>query len=320
MSTATPQPRPRPAAARRPHTVGASRQPVSELRPRRPAGGVRAWVRAARVRQWAKNLLLFGAPLAAGALGRPGVLPRVSLAFIAFCLLASGAYLINDVRDASDDRRHPVKRHRPIASGAISPQRALSAGMAALLLGAALTLTLGWRLFAVACGYALLNVAYTTWLRRIAIIDIGAIAAAFALRAVAGGVAAHVPISRWFLVVVSFVALFIAAGKRYADFLDPAARRSRPVLAEYNADFLRIVLGVACSVALAEYCLWAFGASRPGVVPWRELTIVPFTAAVLRYGLLVTGGAGDAPEKILFTDRFIQVAGAAWLLTFALGV
>lgn len=162
--------------------------------------------------------------------------------------------------------------------------------------------------------------AYTGWLRRIAIADITAIAGAFLLRAIAGGVAANVPISRWFIVVVGFAALFVAAGKRYADFLDPESRRSRPVLDEYTAEFLRLVLGVACAVAVGAYCLWAFEAARTGGVPWRELTIVPFTMALLRYGLLVSKGAGGAPEEILFSDGSIRLAGAAWLAMFALSV
>jgi decaprenyl-phosphate phosphoribosyltransferase len=263
---------------------------------------------------------VFGAPMAAGALTRPGVLLHVSVTFAAFCLLATGAYLINDVRDAAEDRRHPVKRHRPIASGAVPARRAFATGVGAVLMGLAISLTLGWGLFAVACGYALLNVAYTVWLRRIAVVDICAIAGAFVLRAAAGGIAADVPISRSFLVVVSFAALFVAAGKRYADFLDPAARSSRPVLQDYNADFLRTVRAIASTVALGAYCVWAFGMAHSGVVPWRELTIVPFTSAVLRYGLLVSRGDGDAPEQILFGDRFMQLAGATWLVMFGLGV
>jgi decaprenyl-phosphate phosphoribosyltransferase len=201
----------------------------------RPPGGLRAWARAARIHQWAKNLLLFGAPLAAGALGHLRPLERTAMAFLAFCLLATGAYLINDLRDLAEDRRHPVKRHRPIASGAVRPGHALLAGLAAIALGLALSATVSWSLAAAAGGYALLNVAYTVVLRRIAIADICAIAGAFLLRAVAGAVAAGVPSSPWFVVVVSFAALFVAAGKRYADYLDPAARRSRPVLEQYTA-------------------------------------------------------------------------------------
>jgi decaprenyl-phosphate phosphoribosyltransferase len=285
-----------------------------------PPGGIRAWARAARIHQWPKNLLLFAAPLAAGALGRPGAVARVLVAFAAFCLLATGAYLMNDVRDVAEDQLHPVKRHRPVASGAVAPGHALVAGVAAILIGVAMSAAVSAGLAGAACAYALLNVAYTTALRRIAIADICAIAGAFVIRAIAGALAAGVPSSPWFVIVVSFAALFVAAGKRYADFLDPAARRSRPVLEQYTADFLRLVIGVAAAVALGAYCLWALAGTHPATMPWRALTIAPFTVAMLRYGLLVSGGAAGAPEEVLFGDRFIQVAGAVWLATLLLGL
>jgi decaprenyl-phosphate phosphoribosyltransferase len=282
--------------------------------------GLQTWLRAARIRQWPKNLLVFAAPAAAGVLTRPSVLLPVAATFGAFCLLASGAYLINDVRDAAEDRRHPVKRHRPVASGAIDARAALLAGAAAVLLGLGVSAVIGWVLLATALGYAALNVAYTTWLRRVAVADITTIAGAFLIRAVAGGVAANIVISRWFIVVVSFAALFVAAGKRYADLLDPTSRASRAVLREYNEEFLRLVLGVACAVALGAYCLWAFETTRHGGSPWRELTIAPFTMAMLRYGLVVSNGQGGAPEAALFGDRFIALAGVGWLALFAIGL
>ena len=272
---------------------------------RGPAG---AWPRAVRVRQWPKNLLVFAAPAAAGALGRPGVAGRVGLAALAFCLLSSGAYLLNDLRDAPEDRRHPVKRHRPIAARAITPTAALIAAVALLAGGLIVAGTIGPAVLVWAGASVALNFAYTTWLRRIAVADIAAIAGAFVIRAAAGGAAAGVPISRWFFVVVSFSALFVAAGKRYADFTDPVSRASRAVLADYDADFLRMVMGAACSVALGAYCLWAFGTGHGGVPAWREATILPFTLALLRYGLLATGGRGGAPEEILLTDRFVQLS------------
>lgn len=298
------------AGGRRPETT-----PV-----RRPASRIAVWVRAVRVRQWPKNLLVFSAPAAAGALGRPAPLQRASVAALAFCLLASGAYLFNDLRDAPQDRHHPRKRHRPIASGAISCPRALSACAGAIAIGLVLSAMLGFASLAVALGYAALNFAYATWLRRVAIADIAAIAAAFVIRATAGGVATGVPISRWLFVVVSFAALFVAAGKRYSDLLDPASRRSRPVLEQYNADFLRMVIGTACAVTLGAYCTWAFGAMRPGADGWREVTIVPFTLALLRYGLVVTDGRGGAPEEIVLGDRFMQVVVLVWALMFGLGL
>jgi decaprenyl-phosphate phosphoribosyltransferase len=284
----------------------------------RPAPGFAVWTRAVRVRQWPKNLLIFGAAIAGGVLLRPGVLERTSLAALAFCLLSAGAYLLNDVHDAGEDRRHPIKRHRPIASGAIAPARAAAVGLALIICGLVLAAAQSAELLAVAGAYAMLNFAYTGWLRRIAIADIAAIAAAFVLRAGAGGVAAGIPMSRWFLVVVSFSALFVAAGKRYSEYLDPSARRSRTVLGEYNADFLLTVIGAGCAVALGAYCLWAF--QGHAALAWREATVVPFTIALLRYALLVTSGRAAAPEEVLLGDRFIQVVGVAWVLTFSLGL
>jgi decaprenyl-phosphate phosphoribosyltransferase len=294
------------------------RAAVTPMRP--PVGRVGAWVRAVRVRQWPKNLLVFGAPAAAGALGQTRVLERAGIAALAFCLLSSGAYLLNDLHDAREDRRHPVKRHRPIAARVIAPGVALTAALIALAAGLGATAWLGPRALAVAAGYVILNFAYTGWLRRVAVADIAVIAAAFVIRAAIGGVAAGVPISRWFFVVVSFSALFVAAGKRYADWLDPVTRASRRVLSDYNADFLRLVLGASSAVALGAYCLWAFRPGQGAAVAWREATIAPFTLALLRYGLLVTGGRGGAPEEVMLSDRFLQLSGVAWVLTFALGL
>ena len=119
------------------------------------------------------------------------------------------------------------------------------------------------------------------------------------------------PISRWFFVVVSFAALFVAAGKRYADFLDPASRASRD---RYSATTTPTSCAWSSAprsaVALGAYCLWALRTRHAATVGWREATIVPFTFALLRYGLLVTGGRGGAPEEILLCDRFIQLSGA----------
>ncbi|MGO9902494.1 MAG: decaprenyl-phosphate phosphoribosyltransferase [Solirubrobacteraceae bacterium] len=304
---------PKPATSRTRERSAAVRQL------NRPVGRARAWVRVIRVRQWSKNVLVFAAPAAADAMGRPSVLARTLLSFVVFCLLSAGVYLINDVRDAAEDREHPIKRHRPIASGAIHPPAAVVAAAGCMGVALAISADVGSGLFAVACGYACLNLAYSTWLRRIAIADIGAIAGAFVLRAVAGGVASTVGISHWFVLVVSFAALFVAAGKRYADILDPAGQRSRAVLEQYNADFLRFVIGVASAVALAAYALWALQGGRTDIALLRELTLVPFTLALLRYALLVSDGRGGAPESVIFRDRFMQLSGIVWLMLFVLG-
>ena len=304
------------AAVHRPPTP--QPQAAVTLRPR--SGGARAWVRALRVRQWTKNLLVLAAPAAAGVLGHPGVLWRVVVTAGAFCLLASGAYLINDVRDAPEDRRHPTKRHRPIASGAVPAAAALPVGAGLVVIGLGVSLVVSDEMFATAFGYVALNAVYTGLLRRVPVADIVAIAGVFVIRALAGAVAAQVPISRWFIVFVSWGAVFVATGKRYADCVDPAARSSRRVLQTYSAGFLRLVLAISCAMALATYFMWAFQTSSPGGGPWRELTVVPLVMVTLRYRTVAARGAGGAPERVLFSDRFVQLAGTIWLAMFALGV
>lgn len=309
-------PDPRPPRVSRPQPVAALRLPHGGAT---RGGRLGLWLRAVRIQQWMKNLVVLGAPAAAGVLGTPAVLRGVTETVLAFCLLASGAYLLNDVHDAGEDRHHPRKRHRPVASGAIPVARARRVGIGLIAAGLGLALAVSWHVAVVAGAYALLNVGYTGWLRRLALADIAVIAGVFVLRAAAGAAAAQVPISRSFLVLVCSGALFVAAGKRYADFVDPDARRSRAALEHYSSRRLRVIIALSWMVALGAYCAWAFGpgSSSGGIL--RELTVAPFAVGLLRYVSLVARGRGGAPELVLFADRVVQVAGAAWLALFALG-
>jgi decaprenyl-phosphate phosphoribosyltransferase len=293
----------------------------------------RGIVATARPRQWVKNLLVFAAPGAAGVLTEIPTLLRAATAFVVFCLAASGTYFLNDTMDRESDRRHPVNRRRPVASGVISPRSALA--MAAALVGAALVLCLV-ALGAAAAGcvalYVAVNVAYNVRLRHEPVLDLAAVASGFVLRAVVGGLATGVHLSEWFLVVTSFASLFIVAGKREGaraldldtdlDRADPAPTstgRSRPV---YPVGYLRYVRALSSGVAMAAYCLWAFDrASRStGHVIWLQLTIVPFVLAMLRYALLVESEGVEAPEDALLGDGLIMALGVIWAVLLALGV
>jgi decaprenyl-phosphate phosphoribosyltransferase len=276
----------------------------------------------ARPRQWCKNVLVIAAAGAAGALGHDDVPLRVGLAFIAFCLLASGVYAINDVRDAAEDRTHPRKRHRPVAAGELEPRTALALGAALMLAGLALSLAIRPLLLAVGAGYLALTMSYTVLWRQVVVLDIVAIACGFVLRAVAGGVAAPVTLSRWFVVVITFTAVFVAAGKRMAEHKRTAGRGSsrRGVLRWYTAPRLRLILMASAAGSLFAYCVWAFQLPTIDGVPWRPLTIVPFAAFLARYAALVQVGHGEAPEELVLHDRWLQLAGAVWLVLFALGV
>jgi decaprenyl-phosphate phosphoribosyltransferase len=293
---------------------------AADVRPAR--GAAHAVLATARPRQWLKNALVVAAAGAAGALGHDDVPGRVLLACAAFCMLASGIYAINDVRDADEDRLHPRKCRRPVAAGEIAPRTAAVAGVGSILAGLALCAAIRPLLAVVGTGYVVLTVSYTMLWRHLLLLDILAIAGGFVLRAVAGGVAAPVELSHWFLMVVSAAAVLVAAGKRRAELLrtvDGVAPRRR-VLDGYSDAMLRAILVGGAAFALVSYCMWAFEVPIPGAVPWRVVTIVPFVAALGRYGMLVRGGEGETPEDLLLGDRPLQLAAAAWLLSFALAV
>ena len=288
--------------------------------PRR--GPVRAAVATMRPKQWIKNALVVAAAGAAGALGHDDVPARVALATGAFCLLASGIYAVNDVLDAPEDRRHPVKRHRPVAAGTLDPIAATALGLWLMLAGLILCAVIAPLLALVGAAYLGLTISYSLLWRRVLVLDIVAIAGGFVLRAVAGGVSAPVTLSRWFLLVVVCCAVFVAAAKRYAELRRAGHDRlaGRRVLNSYSPRLLGLILAASAAVALVAYSVWAFALPAVSGIPWRPLTIAPFAACLLRYGALVRAGAGEAPEDLLLADRPLQLAGLAWLMLFALEV
>ncbi len=298
-------------------------------RPRR-RGALRAVFVTLRPRQWIKNLLVIAAAGAAGALGHDDVPVRVGLAFVAFCMLASGIYAINDVRDADEDRLHPRKRFRPVAAGELSPGAATTLGIALIVAGVVMCAAIRPLLAAVGAGYVAITLSYTLIWRHLLLLDILAIAGGFVLRAVAGGVAAPVALSRWFVLVVTFAAVFVAAGKRQAelrrtDALPPGAAAAAPggrrrVLEGYTEGRLRVILIISAAATLLAYCAWAFEIPDVHGIPWRPLTILPLAVAVVRYGMLIGAGKGEAPEDLVLRDRPLLLAGIAWLVLFALGV
>ena len=289
-----------------------------------PHGRLRAYLLALRPRQWAKNVLVFAAPVAAGDALHLHTLVRAGLAFVAFCMAASGTYLLNDTRDLERDRLHPTKRYRPIASGLVAVPAALAmAGgllVGALVVGFATTRDLGITLVA----YVALTTCYSLWLKHQPILDILAVAAGFVLRAVAGATATGLPISEWFFIVTSFGALLIVVGKRESELmaLGPDAGQVRPTLGVYTREFLRYLRGVSTAVVLVAYCLWAFESatrSDSGAI-WFQLSIVPFTAAVFQYALIIEQGGGEHPERVLTTDRAILASGAVWAILYGYAV
>jgi decaprenyl-phosphate phosphoribosyltransferase len=297
---------------------------ADELRLVRVEGGeARALAVAMRPKQWLKNVLVLAAPAAAGVLLEAPVALRCAAAVVAFCLIASALYLVNDLLDAPADRLHPAKRQRPMAGGSLRPATALAAAGLLGLAGLGVSVQLGARFVTAVALYVALMLAYSLWLKHVAVLDIAVVASGFVIRGVAGGVAAGVPVSSWFLITASFGSLFVVAGKRYADrqHLGEEALRVHPVHAVYTSAYLRYVWMMASAVAICAYCLWASESlpARAGL-PWSALSVVPFGLAVLRYALLLETGRGSAPEEIVLGDRVLQVLVLAWAVIFGCGV
>jgi decaprenyl-phosphate phosphoribosyltransferase len=174
----------------------------------------------------------------------------------------------------------------------------------------------------VLASYVVIQLAYCTFLKNEPVIDLAVVASGFLLRGIAGGVAAGLVLSQWFLLVAAFGSLFMVAGKRYSELIvvgDAAA--TRKTLREYSASYLRFVWSLSAAVALSAYSLWAFEmAEAQDGVPWATFSIAPFVLAILRYARDVDKGAAGAPEEIVMHDRVLLILGALWALTVALGV
>jgi len=285
--------------------------------------GVPAVLRLVRPRQWIKNLLVFAAPAAAGVLDEAGHAGRAAVVFVAFCLAASGTYCLNDVADAAADRRHPTKRHRPIASGEVAPATGVALGVVLLAVGLAVAALSSWEAAGFLALYVGLTTAYTYWLKHVAVIDMVIVTAGFVLRAVAGVVGTDIPVSDWYLIVASFGSLFLVAGKRTSELrLGVDAGQHRRALDEYSPSFLLMVRSVALGITVLAYCLWAFEKATlsDSWFPWFELSIVPFAALLLRYALAHESAELAGPEDIVLGDRQLQVIAVVWAACIGAGV
>jgi decaprenyl-phosphate phosphoribosyltransferase len=279
-----------------------------------------AW-RTARPQQWTKNLLVVAAPLAAGELLDPDVALATALAFVAFCLMSSAVYHVNDVADRVEDRAHPRKRLRPVASGEMSVRAALVVAAVLALLSLAVSAAAeGWLALLVG-SYGVLQVLYAFWLKHEPVMDIAIVAIGFLMRAVAGGLAASLPISQWFLLVAGFGSLFIVAGKRYSELHSlGAGAGTRRSLVRYTGTYLRFVWSTAAAATVMSYSLWAFQMSRGSSEPWHMLSIGVFVLGVLRYAVDIDAGTAAEPEDIVLADRVLQALGVVWLVFVALGI
>jgi 4-hydroxybenzoate polyprenyltransferase len=275
-----------------------------------------------RPEQWTKNLLVFAGLVFGGRLLEPRAVLLAIFAFIIFCALSGAMYLFNDVKDRDADRLHPLKRARPIASGALAPGTAITAVALLTTGGLMASLLISAPFAAVAAAYVLLLSLYTTTLKHIVIIDVLTLAGAFVLRAIAGAEAVAVPFSAWLLVCTTLLALFLAFSKRRHELilLGGSAVDHRPILDEYSAYLLDQMIAVVTASTVIAYTVYATSpetAARLGT-PRLVLTIPFVLYGIFRYLYLVhRKDGGGSPAAMLLTDRPLLLCVALWAGTVA---
>jgi 4-hydroxybenzoate polyprenyltransferase len=247
----------------------------------------------------------------------PGMLSRVVLAFVAFCLLSSAGYIWNDLRDVSADRLHPTKRRRPIAAGLVPPWLAATLALALGAAGLLLALALGTSFLLVASLYMLLTASYSIWLKHLVLIDIFGISAGFVLRAVGGAVVIGVPVSPWLYVCTVLVSLFLGLGKRRNELevLEAGAAGHRRNLEQYSLELVDQLILIVASVTIMAYSLYTFSAENLPRDHSMMLTIPLVMYGLFRYLYLVrVKGQGGAPEDLLLMDPGMLGTAVAWVL------
>jgi decaprenyl-phosphate phosphoribosyltransferase len=281
-------------------------------RARSVVGDGRVALRAVRPRQWTKNALVFAGLLFAGKVGSLAGWLEAATAFLAFCALSGAAYIVNDIRDREADRLHPVKRTRPLASGALTAQSGLALAGALAVGGAVCAGLLGALPLALAASFLGLQLAYSAWLKRLPYADLLAIAGLFVVRAAAGATAVRVHVSPWLLLCTALLALFLGLAKRRGELVLVESGRTpgRRALAGYSLASIDRQIDVTAAVAIGVYLVYAATAHDS----WELLLTVPFVAAgVLRYRHLVRRhGLGEEPENVLLRDLPIVLTVVAW--------
>jgi 4-hydroxybenzoate polyprenyltransferase len=270
-----------------------------------------------RPRQWVKNLFVFAGLVFAQRLFTPSVWPALA-AFAIFCALSGSIYLINDVADRENDRRHPKKALRPIAAGRLSVRAALLVAVALVATALVAAAGLGMPFLVAAIAYAVLLSAYSAWLKHIVIVDVLTVAVGFVLRAVAGALAIGVAISGWLLICTILIALFLALGKRRHEYLtlETAAARHRPILAEYSAGLLDQMIAVVTASTVTAYALYTMS---PETVAKFHTQLLPATLPFVLYGifrylyLLYRQQLGGNPSELFLNDRPLLINTICWI-------
>jgi len=293
------------------------------------------YLKLLRPKDWAKNLFLFIPLFFSGELFNWDVYPQLLLGFIAFSFMASSIYIINDYRDIEDDKKHPVKSKRPLASGAVSKNAAIIICILLIIAGFAIGYFIKEKFLFILGIYFLLNLGYSFGLKNIPILDIVIVAIGFVLRVKGGAVIANIGLSEWLNIMVFLLALFMAIGKRRDDVLLKLSSGTdmRKSIKGYNLEFLNVILALVCSVIIVAYFMYTMSpevqerianAGNPSTNQSHGAYRLYYTClfvlgGIMRYlQIIFVQAASGSPTKILYRDRFIQATIVLWIASFYL--
>lgn len=290
------------------------------------------YARQFRVNQWLKNFVVFTAILFSGELFNPAPFWQTTYAFLILCLLSSTSYVLNDIIDYANDKKHPIKKHRPIASGQISMPQATFIVFLMTVISVIISLVFSVQFFILALVFILVHFFYSMYLKKHAVIDIFTISLSFMIRAYAGVVATGFPVPIWLMFTIFFGSLFIAAVKRDAELTahGSVARESLKIYSSHFMSFLTVLFGTATIIAYSTFTYFAriestnedFAKFLSSYFPqfearkWLMLTVPLVVYGVVRYAqLLYEKEQGERPEQIVTKDTPLIVAMALWALS-----
>jgi len=285
-----------------------------------------------RPSQWIKNLSLFAAAILNGQLTNPNIFNLSLLAFISFCCLSSSSYLVNDLMDIENDRKHPFKRNRPLAHGDVSVKMAVIMAFVLLTIGLAISSSINSGFFILSIVFIFLQYTYSFLLKKKAVIDIIGISFFFILRAYAGELATgyHLPV--WIMLAVIFLSLFIASGKRRSELVNTGSK-TRSALKGYGRSLLSFYTTMFAVCTLIAYSMFTFFEEPirfQGIIhqylltnypnaldrKWYMITIVPVIFGIMRYGQIIFEmQEGERPERVIATDIPLLLSVAFWGLS-----
>ncbi len=271
-----------------------------------------------RPQQWIKNFFIFAPVIFSRSHLNPPLVLKTAAAFTAFCLIASAQYIFNDIRDLEEDRLHPVKSKRPLASGRLKTGPAVLSCVLFAVLGLAVAATLNRGFLIISAAYLVLQVLYSLRLKHVVILDVFVVAAGFVIRVVAGGLAIMVETSSWLLICTMLLALFLAMGKRRHEIvlLEGDAANHRPILKKYNTAFLDQMISVVTASTLIAYCLYTISEETVAKFGTRKLIYtVPFVLyGIFRYLYLIhLKAGGGSPESLIVKDKPLLLDLFLWI-------